>query len=146
MLLEGRRELGWTCAEGGRATRHNLTQEAANHVVRGCDSCAPGTASLPSSVRKTHLSCGQRLPCRQAALIPGEGGDPSLAHQKICLPDDNHWLQDELCDRHTGTIRKLVRTFTKPIRKASFILFGVTSFQDNACLGLPGLSLNLGRN
>lgn len=38
---------------------------------------------------------------------------------------------------HTGIVRKLVRTFIKPIRKV-FILsvFVVMSFKENACLDL----------
>lgn len=36
------------------------------------DFCAPSTASLPSSVRRTHLSCGGHIPGGEAGLIPEE--------------------------------------------------------------------------
>lgn len=36
---------------------------------------------------------------------------------------------------HTGTVRKLARTFIKPIRKVFILsLFVVMSFKENACL------------
>lgn len=59
-----------------------------------------------------------------------------MANHSIYIPGNNHWLRGEQVT-HKGTIRKLLRTFIRPTRKAFILSWSrIVSFKEKACLEL----------
>lgn len=101
--------------------------------VEICGFCIPGVASLPSSDRRSHLTCGEFVPCSQVGWW---GQVTQVWPIRISTSLMTVIAQGWPWSTHKGN--QLLKTFIKPIRKA-FIVFlsGVLSFKDNACLELP---------